>query len=59
MYKITRQGNTEQTYVIEAVCDNLTDITTLPINWEVGSTCIVIEDSSVWMLGNDKNWHKL
>lgn len=59
MYKITRQGNTEQTYVIEAVCDNLTDITTLPTNWEVGSTCIVIEDSSVWMLGNDKNWHKL
>lgn len=24
-----------------------------------GSTCIVLEDSSVWMLGNDDIWHEL
>ncbi len=24
-----------------------------------GSSCIVLEDSSVWMLGNDNIWHEI
>ena len=31
----------------------------LPTNCSAGSTCIVIENSSVWMLGTDKEWHKI
>ena len=28
-------------------------------NFTPGSTCLVLEDSSVWMLGNDKKWHEI
>ena len=41
------------------MCDNLTDIETLPTDCGAGSTCIVIENSSVWMLGSDKEWHEI
>lgn len=59
MYNIKQQGDTVQNGVIEAVADHRTDIQELPRKWNVGSTCLVIEDSSVWILGNDKNWHEL
>lgn len=59
MYSIKQQGDTVQTYVIEAVADTRADIANLPTTWAVGSTCLVIEDSSVWILGNDLIWHEL
>lgn len=59
MYGIKQQGDTVQNGVIEAVADNLADIQTLPTKWSIGSTCLVIEDSSVWILGSDRIWHKL
>lgn len=59
MYSIKQQGDTVQTYVIEAVADTRADIASLPTTWAVGSTCLVIEDSSVWILGNDLIWHEL
>lgn len=52
----------------EFVCDTVADIDDLPTatkkadGWilaEVGSLALVIEDSSVYMLGNDKKWHKI
>ena len=46
MYSIKQQGETVQTYVIEAVADTRADIASLPTTWAVGSTCLVIEDSS-------------
>ena len=58
-YTIIQQGDTVQNYILEVACDSRTDVTNLPTNWASGSTCIVIEDSSVWMLGNDKIWHEL
>lgn len=59
MYSIKQQGDTVQSYVIEAVTDTCADIASLPTTWAVGSTCLVIEDSSVWILGNDLIWHEL
>ena len=59
MYSIKQQGDTVQTYVIEAVADTRADIASLPTTWAVGSTCLVIEDSSVWIIGNDLIWHEL
>lgn len=59
MYNITRQGDTDQYNLMSYMCDNLADIETLPTDCSAGSTCIVIEDSSVWMLGTDKTWKEL
>lgn len=57
-YTIIQQGDTVQTYIMEVMCDNRTDVESLPTNWSAGSSCLVIEDSSLWMLGNDKKWHE-
>ena len=59
MYNIIRQGDTDQYDLMSYMCDNLADIDTLPTDCGAGSTCIIIEDSSVWMLGTDKEWHKI
>lgn len=59
MYSIIQQGDTVESYVIECVCDTREDIATLPTAWKTGSSCIVIEDSSVFMLNNNKEWVEL
>ena len=64
MYKVTANGEDIQQNVVEIVADYLTDIDDLQAEtatayYGAGSSCIVIENSSVWMLGNDKVWHEL
>lgn len=59
MYNITRQGDTDQNNILQYCCDTREDLAKLPTKDGAGSTCIVIEDSSVWMLGTDKEWHKI
>ena len=59
MYNIKQQGDTVQNGIMEAMADTRADIETLPTKWLAGSTCLVIEDSSVWILGNEKVWHEL
>lgn len=46
---------------VALVADKLTDIATLPTKiYAPGSTCLVIEDSSLWILSTeDKEWHKV
>ncbi len=59
-YTIIQQGDTVQYDKYDTVADTLADIETLPTTaWLPGSTCIILEDSSVWMLGNDYTWHEL
>ena len=50
-----------QAGAVEIVADTLDDIQDLPSTNEVGvgSDCIVLEDSSVYMLGNDGEQHLL
>lgn len=59
MFKIYKNGDTTQSSVVEMVADNRSDVVNLPTTYEVGSACIVTEDSSVWILGNDKKWHEV
>ena len=59
MYGVTANGDNIQSGVTEFVVDKLTDVDTLPTNIGAGSSCIVLENSSVWMLGNDGKWHQL
>lgn len=44
---------------VEAVADDRADIQEASTEYGAGSTCFVIEDSSVWMLGNDDEWHEI
>jgi len=46
-------------YYMAFVADMLTDVNKLPTNCAPGSTCIVIENSSLWMLGTDNQWHEM
>ena len=50
MYNIIRQGDTDQNNVLQYCCDTREDLAKLPTGDGAGSTCIVIEDSSVHML---------
>ena len=59
MYKIIKNGDNTSSGVAELVADEIVDIDTLPTNISAGSTCICLENGSVWMLGNDKEWHQL
>ncbi len=59
MYKVIKNGDNTNSTVTELVADFISDIEDLPTDLGSGSSCIVIENSSVWMLGNDKQWHQL
>lgn len=58
-YTIIKNGDNTQSSVVELVVDTRAEIETLPTTYGVGSDAIVIEDSSVWMLGNDMLWHEI
>jgi hypothetical protein len=57
MFKIYRNSDTTSAYVVELVADTLEDIDNLPTTFSPGSDCLCLEDSSVYMLGTDKQWH--
>lgn len=59
MYKVIKNGDNTASNVVEITADLISDVNDLPTNYGVGSSCIVLENSSVWMLGNDKQWHQL
>ena len=59
MYSVTANGNNIQSSVVEIVADELNDIANLPTTYGPGSTCLVLEDSSVWMLDHDQVWHEI
>lgn len=46
----------------EYIADELSDIENLPKDpmlLKAGSKCMVIEDTSIWVLGNDYEWHQV
>lgn len=45
-------------YYMALVADTEADISSLPTSCAPGSTCVVIEGSILYILGNDKIWHK-
>ena len=58
-YKLYKNDNGYPGYHAEFVADARADIASLPTDCEVGSSCIVIEDSSVWMLNTEHVWTEL
>ena len=60
MYAITKQADKTQTYVQELIADTTADIDSIPTTGlKPGSTVIVLEDSTVYMLNTEKEWKKL
>lgn len=61
MYATISEGERVTPYVAEFQVDTLNDILTLPIfpNCAIGSSCLCLENSSVWRLGNDNTWHSI
>lgn len=58
-HKVISNGNNVQPSVVEIVADKKEDVANLPTDVGVGSDCIVLEDSSVYMFGNDNQWHEI
>ena len=61
MYNVRKASDNISPYIMEYVVSTRADIDTLPVKptCAAGSTCICLEDSSVWMFGDDSIWHEL
>lgn len=59
MYKMTSQNGDVVYDVKEYVCDTPDDIVNLPRNCGMGSTCIVISTSEVYMMNSKGEWVKI
>ena len=59
MIKLTSSNGNVQYNVNEYVCDKVEDIETLPKNCAMGSTCVVISTTEVYMMNGEKKWVKL
>lgn len=59
MFSVTANGDHVSPNKVEITADLLSDLNDISTTYDVGSVCIVLQDSSVWMLGNDKTWHEM
>lgn len=56
---IYKNGDNTQSALVELVVETVEEVDELDTYYYPGSTCIVLENSSVYMLGPDKTWHEL
>lgn len=59
MIKMTSQNGEIVYDVKEYVCDSPDDLPNLPRNCGMGSTCIVISTSEVYMMNSEREWSKI
>lgn len=61
MISIREQGDRKTTYLAEFVADTVAEVAELPVypNTAKGSACLVLENSSVYVLGGDNVWKKI
>lgn len=59
MINYISQGGSTQYNVVELVVDTAAEIVDLPTNFAPGSTCLIIENSAIYMLGSDFQWHEI
>ena len=60
MYSIVNQGSVSNGYMRQIIADKLSDLVDLPKKAQgsgVGSQCLCLEDSNLYVLGNDDEWH--
>ena len=55
-YRLYKNDNDYPGYHAEYIVDTLADMQDVPTKCEVGSSCLVLEDSSVWVLNTEKEW---
>ena len=56
MIKIIKNRDRTSPYRVSIIADYLSDINELSTEHEVGSTCIVLENKSIWILNGEKAW---
>lgn len=58
MINIRQQSGQERAYITEFIIDKEDEVANLPIFPQTakGSTCLCIEDSSVYMLNGENQW---
>ena len=54
-----KEGNYDIYNILQYCCDTREDLAKLPTGDGAGSTCIVIEDSSVHMLNSEGQWKEI
>lgn len=63
MYRVYKNGSETDPKLVEYIADIEADIAEVPTDNASGSICLVIQGddggATVYMLGNDKVWHKL
>lgn len=60
MINVIKQSGKDAAYVMEYVADTEADLTDIDTNDCVqGSTCFIIENSSVYMLDSNKVWQAI
>lgn len=56
MINIMKQNGKDAYGVTELIVDSNADVATLSTDYAPGSTCFVVEDSSLYMLNGNKAW---
>ena len=59
MYKVISNNGNIAYDVQELCCDTPEDLNALPTSCAMGSVCLVISTSEVYMLNSQKEWVKL
>ena len=63
MYRVYKNGSETDPKLVEYIADTEADVAEVPTDNASGSICLVIQSNdggaAVYMLGNDKTWHKL
>lgn len=60
MYFVTKNADRSSAYVTELVADTDADVKDIPVDlYDPGTTCIVIDNSTVYMLNTQKEWKLL
>ena len=60
MFKVINTGSVSDGYAYKIIADKVSDLTNLPKQEDgagVGSQAVVLEDSNLYVLGNDNEWH--
>lgn len=58
-YRITTNGQNVASDIAEIIIDTVADLENVPTDFGSGSSLLCLEDSSVYVLGIDKEWHKI
>jgi hypothetical protein len=58
-YQLYKNDHGYPGYHSEYIVDKREDMVNVPTNCEVGSSCIVLEDSSVWILDTEHHWKEI